>query len=229
MIERMRASLPLALQLPDPVTGEPFTVNRDNVLALLVVDVDNLVLESQTAAMLFGEMARVHAATKLAKDQADVVFRRWKAAKSAEARRVLDNGMTAGKNPVKKPPTKEQIEEFYRLAPDYDAEYSKANRAGVIVGLLEDLKEAFKLKQRALHDLHGVTFGHDQVQASDDRLREMEARDEAAAAQMMEQSGKDLADIRAGRLPPPEPTKTSKAKSGKTPRRPRASSKGTKS
>jgi hypothetical protein len=210
------------MELPDPVTGEPFTVNRDNVLALLAVDVDNLVLESQTVAMMFGEMARVHAAAKLAKEQADVDFRRWKAAKAAEARATLDNGMTAGKNPTKKPPTKEQVEGYYRSAADYDAEYRKTNRAAVIVDLIADLKEAFKLKQRALHDLHGITFGHNEVATTDDRMREMEARLEATAIPMMQQSSLELDEIRRnqGQPTPAAPTDT-KPKSGKTPRRPK--------
>jgi hypothetical protein len=201
LVERLKTSLPLAMTLPDPVTGEPFVVNRDNMLALLVVDADNLVLESQTVAMLFGEMARVHAAAKLAKEQADVEFRRWKATKAAEGRRVLDNGEDSkGK---KKPPTKEQVEDYYRLDPEYEDAYRRTNRASVIADMVADLKKGFELKQRALHDLHGVTFGHDRVQAGDDRLTQMAERIEAEAIPMMEESAGTLADIASTRAPHP--------------------------
>lgn len=236
LVERLRSQLPVAMELPDPITGAPFQVHRDNMLALLAIDVDNLVLESQTVAMLYGEMARVHVACKLAREQAEVEFRKWKAGKAAWARKNLDGGMTAGKNPVKKPPTKDQIEEHYRNDPDYEREYQKTHRWNAIVDLMADLKHAFDLKQRALHDLHGVTFGHDRVASSDDRMREMEAAQEAYAIPMMTQSGFELEEIRraAGQpaaveapaaevpseLPPPPATSAKSAKSTKTAKRP---------
>lgn len=227
LIERMRAALPLAMTLPDPITGAPFTVNRDNVLALLVIDASNLVLESQMVAMLFGEMARVHAAAKLAREQADVEFRQWKSRKAAAARATLTNGVDAKGNA--KPPTNDQVEEAYRSDREYSAEYQKVNRAIVVADLIADLKEAFSLKQRALHDLHGVTFGHDRVAQTDERMRELEERMEAAAAPHMRESGAELTKILAENQgpPPPEPATGKATATGKLARRP--STKGTES
>ncbi len=241
LIEKLQVQLPMAMEYPDPITGEPFVVNHDNLLSLLVVDVDNLVLESQTVAMFYGEMARVHAAAKMAKEQADVVFRQWKAGKAAEARRTLDGGETA--KGIKKPPSNTQVEEYYRGHSDYDAEYRKANRAGVIVDLLADLKTAFQMKQRAIGDLHRVTFGHDRVATAEDRMAELAAASEAVAMPMMEASADTLADIIATRAPhpgnapatpPAEPVQT-ELPVGKTPakkkttKRARTPAKGSKS
>ena len=221
LIEKMGTKLPLSMEFPDPMTGEPFTVNRDNMLALLAIDCDHLVLESQTVAMMFGEMARVHAAAKMAKLQIDAQFRSWQAQKSMEARSKLDGGMTTAKVPVKKPPTADQIKEFYRTHPDYAEQYRAVDRMAVIVDLLADLKQGFRMKQGALHDLHSVTFGHDQVQASDDRLAEMAEAIKTRAIPMMLEAGTDLAEIVAGRLPFPGGTDTATApKSTKTAKRP---------
>ncbi len=221
LVERLGTKLPLVMEFADPITGAPFVVNRDNMLSLLAIDVDNLVLESQTCPMLFGEMARVHRAAEFALEQAEAEFRSFKGRKSMEARGQLNNGHDAKGN--LKPPTKEQVEEFYRADPDYLPQYSRLNRLRVIPGLIVDLKKGFEMKLRALGDLHKVDFGHGYVEAGSNRLAEMEERAEldSISRPMMMESGATLANIVSSGAPHPgTPTKPPTATSKKRAKRP---------
>jgi hypothetical protein len=194
LLQRLRLSLPLRVELRDPVSGAPFTINRENVLALIIVNVDNLVVESQTVAALFAEMAHAQAAARHMHATAEVQFRKWKAQRGAECRTRSDGKVTD-----------KAVEEFYRSHVDYEARYDEVNRLEVLAALFADLKQAFELKQRSLKDLHGVLGGHTRVVNSEDRVQEMElsaleeraldpmAQAALAAEKMMERSGNPLA------------------------------------
>jgi hypothetical protein len=211
IIERIRLAMPLVVQLPDPITGEPFTVNRDNMLALLVIDVNNLTFEAQTVAALYAEAARIRAAAYKAHQEAEVRFRKWKSAKRAECRSRAD-----------KKPNKEDLEDFYRLAPDYEERYQEQIDYAAIVSLADDLKKAFDIKARALNNLSNETFGHNRVQNASDRITEVEL--ERLAMQTTEQSGAAAAaaDFREQSAQPTEDNPEPKQK----PKRRPASSKG---
>ena len=179
LVKRFKSTMPLVLSLPDPVTGEMFTIDRDNILALLVIDTSNLILESQVIPMMFGEMARVHAAVKLAKEQADIELRQWKAAKSEEGRKRLTKPATKddkGKAIKPKAPTIAEVEAYYRQDPEYQEQQIKAAKIGIIADLIDDMKTAFRLKQRALESLHQVYQGHISITVSEERLEEMTAQ-----------------------------------------------------
>lgn len=188
IVDRLRLKMPLFVTLPDPITGEPFTVNRDNLFALLVIDVNNLTFESQTVAALYGEVSRIRAAASRAHQEVEVRFREWKAGKRAQCRKAAE-----------KKATKEEQEDFYRSASDYKERYQEVINLSVMIGLTDDLKKAFEIKSRALYNLSGETFGHNRVQDAGDRMSEMELENLAMAAVQESGSAEAAADFREGR------------------------------
>lgn len=196
IIDRIRLRMPVVVTLPDPITGEPFTVNRDNLLALLVIDVNNLAFESQTVAALYGEMSRIRAAAWRSHQETEVRFREWKAGKRAQCRKAAE-----------KKATKEEQEDFYRSAPDYKENYQETINLAVLVSLFDDLKKAFEIKSRALYNLSGETFGHNKVQNASERMSEVELENLAIATTEKSGSAGAAADFREQGLPgtPPPP------------------------
>ena len=55
VVKRLRAEMPMKLSLIDPVSGQAFVIDRENLLALLVVDVRDVMSDAQTVAMLYAE------------------------------------------------------------------------------------------------------------------------------------------------------------------------------
>ena len=108
IIDSFRQRFPLKVTLPAPITGEPFTVDHKNLLALVVSDPGNLGCESQTVAMLFVEMSRLRAAAVRSSDEIDVRFRSWKSQKRMEAKSKAKDGKITDK----------AQEDFYRTHPD---------------------------------------------------------------------------------------------------------------
>jgi len=195
IIEKLRLKLPLAVTLHDPLSGGPFTVTRDNVLALLVVDTDNIVLELQTTAVLYGEMARVHAAAKARLDETDLHLRRWKAQRAQELRSAREKQTTTDAKGVEKPakpPTGDEVKEHYRTHRDYETMYAAQHHAAMLYALSEDLKRAFELKARALRDLAAIDFGHTRAESNVDRLVEMSSESEQRAHALMAEAGEAL-------------------------------------
>jgi len=189
IIERIRLKLPLVVTLPDPITGEPFTINRDNLLALLVIDANNLTFEAQTVPALYGEMARIRAAAYRAHQESEVRFRRWKQAKRNECRaKAKDN----------KKPTKEDLEDFYRGAEDYQERYQEQINLATIMSLADDLKRAFEIKSRQLESLSRDNFGHGQVQKPHDRMSEVELERLAIDTHDASGAAQAAADFREG-------------------------------
>ena len=195
IVARMNIALPMKVTLPDPITGEPFTVDRDNLLALLAVDASNLVLESQTVAALYGEMARLCSAAQRLLDDREVQHRGWKSQKRMECK---SKASSAGD----KAPSNTAQEDFYRTHADYEREYSRVNEAKRFVHLFGDLKEAFALKQRALHNLHGVEFGHVRNETSAERITELSMATPADCRGYVA-SADYAAEYRAGNIKPP--------------------------
>ena len=192
IIERIRLKMPLVVTLPDPITGEPFTINRDNLLALLVIDASNLTFEAQTVAALYGEAARIRAAAHKAHQEAEVRFRIWKMHKRNECRaRATD-----------KKPNKEEIEDFYRSADDYQERYQEQIDLSAIVSLADDLKRAYEIKSRQLESLSRDSFGHNQIQKPGDRMGEVELERLAMDTHAASGAAQAAADFREGKNSP---------------------------
>jgi hypothetical protein len=180
IIRRLKLELPVSVTYEDPFTGEPITCHRDNMLALLVVDTHNLVVEGQTCAALYAEMGRFARAAEYAAGKADTAYVRWKAEKANEAR---------GKSKAKL--TKEQVENFYRTHDEYEQYANEPKKLLAQAGLFEDLRWAFKLKGETHSDQTRLLGGHERTMRKDDeveRLAELESL-QAEASKVIEESG----------------------------------------
>jgi hypothetical protein len=197
ILDRLRLRMPLALTLTDPISGKEFTTQRDNMLALLAVDFANIVLELQTVAVLYGEMGRIAAAAKYAKDQADMRLRQWKVrvTKAAEAQ--------AGKALAE-----HAKQDAYRSHAEYESMYRPVHEAEMLLGLSSDLKTAFEIKGRALDRLAQIDFGHTRNEAGADRLAEMAKSLEAEALPKMREAAAEVEALKGKkkrRELPPQP------------------------
>ncbi|HEY5552384.1 MAG TPA: hypothetical protein VIK52_10880 [Opitutaceae bacterium] len=197
-----------------------------------MVDFSNIVLELQTVAVLYGEMARLSVAAKHDKEQAEMRLRMWKTrvvkeaqeqAKSepaAEEPAEADEPAGKGKGKAKAPKapkadkglSEHAKQDAYRAHPEYEAMYRPVQYADSLVSLAEDLKTAFEIKGRALGHLAQIDFGHTRVAANDDRLAEMSKSLEAEAIPLMEDAAAAAESMRSkGRqsrpLPASEETK----------------------
>lgn len=237
IIEKLRLRMPLVVTLPDPVSGQPFSVNRDNILQLLVIDTANLHFEAATLAALYGEMARIHAAAIKHHEDEEVLLRTWKAQMREEHRRACE-----------KKPTDRACDDYYQQHPEYKDRYQKTIDAKVLIGLSDDLKKAFELKSFAIGHLSGDLIGHNRAQNSTERLQDMALTSLAEEAMAASGSANAAADFREGKSQadssvktevaptppaPKKPPKRSPAKTGatetkRTARKARTTGKGTK-
>lgn len=188
IIEKLRLRMPLVVTLPDPISGEPFSINRDNILQLLVIDTANLHFEAATLAALYGEMARIHAAAIKHHEDEEVLLRTWKAQMREEHRRACE-----------KKPTDRACDDYYQQHPEYKDRYQKTIDARVLIGLSDDLKKAFELKSFAIGHLSGDLIGHNRAQNATERLNDMGL--ENLAEQTLAESGSAnaAADFREGK------------------------------
>ena len=174
IVRRVKLEMPVHITLNDPFNGEPITCSRGNILELLVVESHNLILEGQTVAALFAEMSRFRAAAMLAQAKAEAAFRKWKARMAHELREQSEPKTTkAGKPAAKQGPTQAEIEEHYRLHPEYDVMHDEPHRLQAIVDIFTDLRRAFDIKDNVITDQIETMRGHESVMhaaESTDRL-----------------------------------------------------------
>lgn len=136
IVKRLQLEMPIAIKLPDPISGIEFELRRDNIFALLVVDTPNLALDAQSLAAQYGSMARAQRACERASANADISYRKWKAQRSEEFRaRNKDRKVTVA-----------EVEEAYRSHPDYETMSSTSVYYDKLAGLFDDLKQAFRIK-----------------------------------------------------------------------------------
>lgn len=188
IIEKLRLEMPVEVTLPDPVTGQPFTIRRDNVLALLTIDTHNLLVEGQSIPPLYAEAGRAEQAATLAAARAEMSYRRWKAQCAAKIRAERAGG---------KGPTKDEVEEFYRLQPDYEEMCMASKQFEALAGLFESIRWAFQIKAQVQHDQTLLLKENERnVRLDDavDRMREIEELEREAA--------EIIARSQAGELPP---------------------------
>lgn len=187
--ERLKLSFPFQVTLPDPVTNRPFTVSRQNLFDMLLIDSGQVEFESQTIPVLYAEMARCQRGAERAKAAAEIAYRKWR---SGVAREFREKSKTKV--------TEKAVEEAYRTHEDYETYSDRPNYFGSLISLFGDLKEAFKLKgemvkahswtQRSYEDSH---VDESRVQARLEELekecaRHADARDDATL-QMLKELG----------------------------------------
>lgn len=188
IIEKLRLEMPVEVTLPDPWTGRPFTVRRDNILALLAIDTHNLLVEGQSIPPLYAEAGRLEQAATFAAAKAEMEYRRWKAQKAMAFRAA------SGKV------TKDQVEESYRLDPAYEEMCLAGKRFEALAGLAESIRWAFQIKGQVQHDQTLMLRESEKSVRLDDevdRMREMETL-ERHAAEVFARSRDEVEAMQAG-------------------------------
>lgn len=159
LVRYLRSSMPLRCTLPDPITGEPFEIDRDDLLAQLVVDTPYLHQEAQLVAAQYALFSRAKRAAELAAERADFQYARWKAQQGAYLR-------SKGKATVA------EVEEFYRGHEDYERMSAEGAKLRALAGMLEDVQKAFQIKSNMIKEQYGALRGSNSVHATEDRVPE---------------------------------------------------------
>lgn len=139
VVKRLRAEMPMKLSLLDPVTGQAFVIDRENLLALLVVDVRDVMSDAQTVAMLYAECARAQRACERAAAAAEREFTSWKSEVAGAARARSEKKITVA-----------EAEDAYRTHADYASKAGAAAYYVALAGLFDDFKMAFSIKARMI-------------------------------------------------------------------------------
>lgn len=158
LVRVLRATLPVHVTLPDPITGESFSIVRDDVLASLVVDTLHLHQEAQLVAAQYATFSRARRAAELAAERADFAYSKWKSGQSAQFR--------AGK--VKT--TVAETEDHYRSLPDYQQMATEGSRLRAIAGIMEDVQRAFSIKANIIRDQYQALLRSQSNLATEDRV-----------------------------------------------------------
>lgn len=140
VVKKLRADMPVRLTIHDPISGAEFTIERENMLAHLVVDVNDVLADAQTVAMFYAECARAQRACERAAATGEREFVAWKAYVSGEARRKSGD----------KKITVAETEDAYRTHKDYQTKAGVQTYYTALAGLFEDLKMAFSIKSRMI-------------------------------------------------------------------------------
>lgn len=185
--KRLRSEMPISLTLHDPVSGQPYTIERDNILRMLVVDAPNIITEAQMVPLLYGEMARAQRACERAASSAERSFVGWKASVAAEARSKA--AKEGGKI------TNDAASEAYRTHPDYAEKANLATYYEKLAGLFEDFKKAFDIKGRMIEAVLRTHAGDFRAQRVHGNTTEMESE----AQRVFQNSGT------GGQVPPAPP------------------------
>jgi len=151
ILKKLNLAMPMTVTLEDPVSRQPLTVSYDNLHALLVLDVEHMVLERQVIANIYAEMARLSAAAEFESVRAEIRYRQWRErVVEAWAPTVPEKKTAAGKKAAKQGPTKDECEAYYRTHDEYADMYADGARWKIIAELFKNLMWSFKLKSEAL-------------------------------------------------------------------------------
>jgi hypothetical protein len=192
--QRLRMEMPVRLSLPCPISGQPFEVDRENLLRALIVDASDLELENRLVAAQYAEMARLQRAAERAAGRASVAYAQWKAARAQETRASPEKVTEKG------------IEEKYRIHPDYQKMADAEKYYTALAGLFHDMTEAFRIKSRSIDAQLRLIRGGEGIderpaaEGSDDRrVQELEQRVIDASAE--ERNRVVQGYLETGRLP----------------------------
>lgn len=197
IIDQLRLRFPLRLQLENVITGEPYVLERENLISMLVIDAANAVVESQLVPGFFAEMARAHADAKSMAARKQMELKRWKAQKRMECVRVAKSADPAGK-----PLSNDAQETYYRAHDEYPVMNRAADDWKAIAEMLGDLKSAFEMKQYCLRDIHTVVGGHNRIAGrsadAQERVKEYEE-----SREMMDRATAEMQSLLQKDAPPP--------------------------
>lgn len=191
IVRRLNLHLPIHLEgLIDPL-GNEFSIDRDNLMALLTTDFAALPFDQQSVVPLYMEMARAERSCEWGADQLDIRYVRWKAQRAMELRE-------RAKKEERKAPTVAEIQEFYRCHDDYREMAEAPKSLRVLAKLFADAKNAFLMKARSQESQSRLTAGHEQAIRYDDqqaRLADLEQL-EKDVEHVLENSGSARAAAR---------------------------------
>lgn len=170
IVRRVRMEMPVKVALTDPVTGQPFEVDRANVLEALTIDTAVPELEAQTVASMYALFGRAQRAAEYAAALAEAHYVAWKSGVARDARK-------------ERKITKDEAEEAYRTHPEYVERQTQSDRYKALAGLFEDVKKGFSIKGEQLRSIIGMQRGHDMARASEDEA-EMRLSTLGAAAEI---------------------------------------------
>lgn len=177
---RLKLSMPVQITLPDILSGSDFTVNRADVMDLLLIDPTNLVFESQSVPALYMEMGKLQRCAKRAADDAATAYRRWKQVQAKHYRSQPDNAK------LSQTALKAQTEEHYRTLPDYDQVANLESYYLNLSYLFGDCKEAFRLKAEMVKSNQNFIQGFERVEKLTQVPDENLYRDEGASTPTLE-------------------------------------------
>lgn len=160
LVRVLRTTMPIKVTLPDPITGDPFLLDRDDVLASLVVDTPHLHQEAQLVAAQYATFSRARRGAELAAERADFAYAKWKSGQSAQFRA----GNKANKVTVA------EVEDHYRGLPDYAMMSGEGARLRAIAGVMEDLQKAFSIKANVIRDQYQAIARSQSNFATEDRV-----------------------------------------------------------
>jgi hypothetical protein len=126
--------MPVMLTMRDPFSGNPYTISKENLLALLVLDTARLTFEGQVVAALHAEIARASRACESEAMYAEIAYRKWKATHAM--------AMRSGETKM----TEKAIEESYRVKAEYEEMSSAPERWNLLARLFADLRDSVRLK-----------------------------------------------------------------------------------
>lgn len=184
LVARLRSTLPIRLQLYCPFTKQVLNVERENLIAEMVVDTANMGAESQLAPGFFLELARFQRAAEYAAELAKSEYVQWKAERAKEFR--LSNPAAAetakpkrGKKdapapaadpnaaPVaaaRKAPTAAEVEAYYRGHPDYMRMNTQEQLMRAYAGIFDDAKEGARMKLQILKEQQSNMRGYERAE-----------------------------------------------------------------
>ena len=168
--DQMKHQFPLEISLHDPVTGEPFSVTRADLIGMLLVDSSNLMLEGQMVAAQYMEASRLRRASQLSRFGAERVLRQWKAKTAMDYRETAEKKVTVA-----------ETEAHYRLLPEYTQLQQAIEYTTTLEGLFEDLQRAINMKSSIIRSQTQLVIGHERVFKAEDEA-DLEATAAAAIA-----------------------------------------------
>lgn len=162
IVRRLKLHMPVHLDLVDPL-GNEFSIQRDNLMALLTTDIDALPFDSQSISPLYMEMARAQRACEWGAEQLATAYVRWKAQKAAEFRDKAEKKVTVA-----------EVESYYRQHPEYEEKALAPESLRALAGLFLDAKNAFLMKARAQEHQFTLLRGHESSVRYDDQRQRLD-------------------------------------------------------
>lgn len=200
IVKRLKLDMPVKVTIHDPITGAEVRLDRDNLLAMLVIDTPNLVYDSQWLSALYMEMARARRACERASAHAERQFVKWKAEIAAQARSKSEKKLTGA-----------EAEEAYRTHAEYEERASVSAYYKTLADLFEDAMQAFTLKSRMIEAQSRILHGDFHAKRVEDRASAPDRETPESSEDLSERAAGALDTVpgMTGTLPsmPPPPTR----------------------